>query len=120
MGARTSTIQFNIQLDEQNIPDKISWNASDEETKGDKDCRAVMLALWDHQQKSGLSIDLWTKEMTVQEMNLFFYQTLMTMGDTFLRATQNKELSNEIQKFASDFLNKVKQQEKSQFPPING
>jgi gliding motility-associated protein GldC len=73
-----------------------------------------MLALWDHTAKSGLSIDLWTKELTVQEMNLFFYQTFMTMSETFMRATHNKELSDDIQKFAGDFLEKIKRQEKNE------
>lgn len=118
MSGKTSEIKFNIQLDEQNIPDKIFWNASDAETQGDKECRAVMLALWDHNEKNGMSIDLWTKEMTVQEMNLFLFQTLLTMSDTFERATHNKTSADDIRKFAQDFLEKIKKQEKEQFPPL--
>ncbi len=118
MTGKTSEIKFNIQLDEQSIPDKIFWNATDAENKDDKECRAVMLALWDHNEKNGMSIDLWTKEMTVQEMNLFFFQTMLTMSDTFERATHNKEVSDDIRKFAQNFLEKIKKQEKEQFPPL--
>ncbi len=66
----------------------------------------MMLAFWDGKEKSALRIDLWTKEMMMDEMGDFFYQTLMTMADTYDRATHQKELVDEIKKFATDFYNK--------------
>jgi hypothetical protein len=39
-----------------------------------------------------MRIDLWTKEMPVDEMKIFFHQTLVAMSDTFfleLQATKN-------------------------------
>jgi gliding motility-associated protein GldC len=105
---KNSTIHLDIRLDEKNIPEKIDWQATDAEA-GNHEATAMLLALWDHQQKTGLSIDLWTKEMTIPEMNLFFYQTLATLGETFLRATKNKALSDEITTFAKHFFEKIKE-----------
>jgi gliding motility-associated protein GldC len=109
--ARISTIHLSIGLDKSNIPEQIGWEATDAEP-GLHQSNALLLALWDHKAKTGMSIDIWTKEMTIPEMNLFFYQTLSTLSDTFLRATKNKELSDDIKRFAGEFMEKVKQLEK--------
>ena len=106
---KNSEINLTINLDDNHVPEKISWNATDAEA-GNHESSAMLLALWDSKTKQGMSIDLWTKEMTIPEMNIFFYQTLLTMSDSFQRATQNKELSEEMKKFARNFFEKVKQQ----------
>ncbi|MBA3649006.1 MAG: gliding motility protein GldC [Chitinophagales bacterium] len=108
---RLSTINLSISLDKNNIPEKIDWVATDAEP-GIHEAGAMLVALWDQKAKTGLSIDLWTKEMTIPEMNLFFYQTFYQLSETFVRATQNKELSEDIKKFANEFIEKVKQAEK--------
>lgn len=63
----------------------------------------MLLAFWDAADKSALRIDLWTKDMMVDEMADFYYQVLVTMGDTFFRATQNKELTDDMKAFAEKF-----------------
>lgn len=108
---RESTIHLAVALDKNNIPESINWQATDAEP-GDHASNAMLLALWDHAAKTGMSIDIWTKEMTVPEMNLFFYQTFLTMSDSFFRATKNKELSDDIRNFAKSFIEKVKLLEK--------
>lgn len=113
-GARQTTIDFEINLDEQNIPVSIYWNATDAPADANKEARAILLALWDAKANNGLSIDLWTKEMTVQEMNLFYFQTMMSMSESFMRSTQQKDLADEIQKFAKEWIEKVKQKEKQE------
>lgn len=70
-----------------------------------------MLAFWDGAEKTALRIDLWTKDMMIDEMTDFFYQTLVTMADTYNRATQHDELVEKMKKFAHEFyhLSKEKQ-----------
>jgi gliding motility-associated protein GldC len=41
-----------------------------------------MLSVWDSKSKESMRIDLWTKEMPVDEMKIFFHQTLVAMSDT--------------------------------------
>mgnify|MGYP003352791845 CR=1 FL=1 len=108
----TSEINLAIHLDEKNIPERILWDATDAQQEGIKVTQAMLLALWDAKAKTGLSIDLWTKEMTVQEMNLFFYQTFITMSETFQRATNNEAMAKMISTFANEFIEEIKRQEK--------
>ena len=68
----------------------------------------MMLTFWDPTDKTALRIDLWTKDMMVDEMADFFYQNLMGMGDTYLRATQDKALSDEFKEFAKSFYQKFR------------
>jgi gliding motility-associated protein GldC len=105
--SKQSTINIEVGLDEKNIPGKIQWEATDAEP-GKHEAKAMLLAFWDQKSKSGLSIDLWTKDMTVPEMNIFMYQSLLSLSDSFHRATQNKAMSDEMKTFANRFWEKVK------------
>jgi gliding motility-associated protein GldC len=104
-----STIVINVDLDEKRVPERIEWKASESTAESVRVARAMMLAFWDATDKSALRIDLWTKELMVDEMADFFYQTFMTMADTFDRATHQTELSHEIKKFAGDFYSKFRE-----------
>lgn len=42
--------------------------------------------------------------MMVDEMADFFYQTLLTMADTYQRATRNEEQVNDLRNFAKIFI----------------
>ena len=105
---QTSTITIDIQLDHEKVPQQISWKASDSSADMAQKAKAMMIAFWDGADKSAMRIDLWTKEMMVDEMADFFYQTLVTMSDTYLRATQHTELSNDMKKFAEEFYKKFR------------
>ncbi len=105
---KQSNITVDIILDEQKVPQNIQWSASDSTADLKQDARAMMMTFWDAADKSALRIDLWTKDMMVDEMADFYYQTLMGMADTFLRATQNQELTNEMKMYAKEFYKKFR------------
>lgn len=98
-----SNIKINVQLDADKMPQQISWSASGSSAEDPQKAKAMLLAFWDSVDKSALRIDLWTKDMMVDEMADFYYQVFMTMGDTFQRATKNAELTNDIKSFAQKF-----------------
>ena len=106
-----STITIDVQLDPEKIPSQISWRASGSTQDEAQRAKAMMLAFWDGAEKTALRIDLWTKEMMVDEMADFFYQTLMTMADTYHRATRNDEMVKDLKDFAKDFYNKFREQQ---------
>jgi len=108
---KQSSINIDVLLDADKVPSTINWNASDSATELPNKAKAMMLAFWDSNDKTALRIDLWTKEMMMDEMADFFYQTLMTMADTYKRATQNEEMTNDMKKFAKDFYNKFRAQQ---------
>ena len=102
-----STINIQVDLDDEKMPETIEWNAPDGGVDDLKKAKAVLLSLWDGDQKSALRIDLWTKKMMVDEMNDFFYQTFFGLADTYMRATKNAELAGEMREFAKSFFQKA-------------
>mgnify|MGYP001064841876 CR=1 FL=1 len=106
-----STITIDVTLDNNKVPEAISWKASGSREDKAARAKAMMIAFWDGIDKTALRIDLWTKEMMVDEMADFFYQTLMTMADTYNRATQHTELVNDMKSFAKDFYKKFQEQQ---------
>jgi gliding motility-associated protein GldC len=103
-----STITIDVMTDENKVPDSISWSASDTTTDTAQKAKAMMISFWDGAEKAALRIDLWTKDMMVDEMADFFYQTMMTMADTYGRATQYTEQVEEMKKFSRDFYDKFR------------
>ena len=106
-----STIRIDVTLDDNRVRESISWSASDTTIENSQKAKAFMLALWDGADKTALRIDLWTKEMMVDEMADFFYQTMMTMADTYGRATNHHEMVDEMKVFAKDFYNKFREKQ---------
>ena len=107
----TSSISIDVTLDKDRVPEEIRWNATDSTAENARKAKAMMLAFWDGAEKTALRIDLWTKEMMIDEMADFIYQTLMTMADTYQRATQARVLMGEMKGFARDFDNKFREQQ---------
>ena len=103
-----SSIKIDILLDPDKIPQQINWQATDSSADTSQRAKALCLAFWDGVDRSALRIDLWTKDMMVDEMGDFYYQMLMTMADTFQRATKQDELSADMKKFAKIFFEKFK------------
>lgn len=102
--AKKSRITVDVGLDDKNMPVTMSWAASDNPAgPHPQACKAMLLALFDENTKETLKIDLWTNEMQVVEMDRMFYQTLRGLADTYFRATQNKELANQMQQFVFYF-----------------
>ncbi len=108
---KKSIITIEVGLDEDRVPQTIEWGASDSAIEANQKARAMMLSFWDHAEKTALRIDLWTNDMMVDEMADFFYQTLMTMADTYERATQHKEIVEDMKKFAHEFYHKFQQKQ---------
>jgi gliding motility-associated protein GldC len=101
-----SKIELNVELDENRVPEKLNWSAQDGGVVNEE-AKAVMLSVWDSKAQETLKIDLWTKDMPVDEMKLFFHQTLVTMSDTFLRATQDEKMTATMKDFCDYFAEKL-------------
>ncbi|GLB49082.1 gliding motility protein GldC [Neptunitalea lumnitzerae] len=102
----TSDIQLNIELDENKVPEKLSWTAKDGGIENEE-AKAMLLSIWDHDKKETLRIDLWTKDMPLDEMKIFFHQTLTAMSDTFYRATQDEKMTATMKDFCDYFAEKL-------------
>lgn len=103
-----SSIIIDVMTDENRVPDNILWSATDTSAENAQKAKAMMISFWDGADKAALRIDLWTKDMMVDEMADFFYQTLMTMADTYGRATKYHEQVEEMKTFAKGFYEKFR------------
>jgi len=106
---KESIITVGVQLDEKKVPEKIQWSASDSTAESMQNARAMMLNFWDGEEKAALRIDLWTKEMMVDEMIDFYYQAMMGMADSLARSTGQQELVEDLKKFATVFFRKFQE-----------
>ena len=90
-------------MDENKLPVNINWEATDIEQKGKTNCKSIMLSMWDPKEHKTLKIDLWTKEMTTDEMKIFFHQTLVSMANTLERATGEEKMAGDMRDFCEYF-----------------
>ena len=104
--ANTSEIKLTIELDENRVPEKLMWTAS-EGGINTEESKAFMLSVWDSNEKSTKCIELWTKDMSVDDMKIFFHQTLLSMTETFQRATGDEKMSATMKDFCDYFAEKL-------------
>ena len=102
----TSEIKFTVALDTNKIPENIHWSAQDGDVEN-QETKAILLSVWDSKAQETMRIDLWTKDMPVDEMKLFFHQTLVSMADTFYRATADEKMTDTMKDFCDYFAEKL-------------
>ncbi len=97
---KTTEITFKVTVDENNLPTKITWDAP---ASGEKsECKSMMVALWDEKENNTLRIDLWTREMSIEEMKKFYHQNIVTLTDTYVKATGDEATAKKMKKFLGE------------------
>ncbi|MCE3296403.1 MAG: gldC [Crocinitomicaceae bacterium] len=104
---KTSEIKINVGVNENNVPMRMLWSATDGKIENEE-AKAILLSVWDPKQKNTLKIDLWTDDMSVEEMKQFFHQSLLTMADTFERATGETLITEDLRDYCYHFADKMK------------
>ena len=104
--SKQNNINITVDLDANQVPEKITWDSTD--LSGTKNAKAMLLSLWDSKEMNTLNIDLWTKDMSVEEMSKFFFQTYITMVETFEKATNEDQMAMAMRDFAEFFGEKMK------------
>tara|TARA_Y100000589_G_C27081611_1_gene599898 strand:- start:253 stop:597 length:345 start_codon:yes stop_codon:yes gene_type:complete len=105
--SKTSEISIQVDLNENNLPIEMKWNAEDSKIR-DSIASAFFLSIWDPKQKNTMKIDLWTKDMSVEEMKQFFHQSLLSMADTFEKATGENLICEDLRDYCYHFAEKMK------------
>ena len=104
---KQSEIRFKIGLNAQNVPLDIKWMATDSQMQELRDCKSIMLSIWDAAEKNTLKIDLWTSEMSIDEMHAHFFQTIASLTESYERATKNPHAREEAKKFLDELTRKT-------------
>ena len=101
-----SKIKIEVGLDENRIPEMMKWSADDGGIIN-MESKALLLSVWDNKGKETYKINLWTKDMPVDEMKQFFHQTLVSMADSFQLATNDDKMSATMRDFCDYFAEKL-------------
>jgi gliding motility-associated protein GldC len=104
---KTSQISIQVGLNANQLPLRMIWSASDGQINN-AETAAFLLSIWDPKEKNTMKIDLWTKDMTIEEMKQFFHQTLLTMADTFEKATGEHLIAEDLRDYCYHFADKMK------------
>lgn len=110
---KKSHINFTIELDDKNVPEKISWEATDSPDNNLTETKAISLSLWDDVQKNTMRIDLWTKEMPVDEMKRFFIDCLGGLAQSILTSTGDEYMAGETNKLCDNLVKHVEKEYKN-------
>ncbi len=105
---KKSKIEIEIGLDKDNFPVEIMWSTTDAPANYPRqNAKSFLLSLLDRETGDTLKIDLWTKDTQVGEMDRMMYTTLRAMADSYLKASNNRELAEQMQHFAHYFGEKT-------------
>ena len=105
---KKSEIKFVIELDDENIPERIMWDADEKDQPGLSETKSISLSLWDHQSKNTMRIDLWSKDMPVDEMKRFYIDCLGGLGQSILNSTGDEVMSEEVNSLCDRLIEHMK------------
>lgn len=103
---KKTQITIEVELDENHIPEKIGWSAPDGGVEY-QEAKAALISVWDHKEREAMRLDLWTKDMPLEEMKAFFHQIFISMASSYERATNEDEVATYIVEFAETFAFKA-------------
>ncbi len=101
-----SEITIEIETDDEMVAERILWNATNK--PGDLDeTKAISVAVWDHKEQDTLRIDVWTKDMPLEEMRGFYINALAGMAESVQAATGDKEMADAMLALCERFADRV-------------
>ena len=106
-----SEINFTVELDEERVPEKIHWDATEKPEEVGTETSAINISIWDPEVKNTMRIDLWTKEMPVDEMKKFYIDCLGGMAQSLLSSTGDEFMSAEMNALCDKFIEYLRQQQ---------
>ena len=111
--SETSEIRFKVELDQENIPNKLFWEATDGPVNGLQETKAFTVSIWDHQEQNSLQIGLWQKDMPVDDMKRFCIDTIGGMAERIRTATDDAYMADEMESLCDRMIDYLKQENKS-------
>ena len=102
---KTSEINIQVGLNANQLPLRMLWSASDGQIDN-AEAAAFLLSIWDPKSKNTMKIDLWTKDMPVDQMKMFLHQILVSLANTYQRATGEEDVAQWMEQMAEEFAAK--------------
>ena len=98
---------IDVLMDENLIPEDLQWNSPQGKGQSEKASQSALIYLWNAQKNETFSLDLWTKKMSIEEMNKMMFQTIMTLANSYEKATSEDQLANAMRDFGEFFGEKT-------------
>ena len=108
---KKTDIVITVCLDKNRVPEKMSWSAKDGGVSN-QETKAFLFSSWDDVNQETVKIDLWTKDMPVDQMNVFFHQTLVSLSQSYMKATNNEKMTDAFNQFCDYFAEKLELKKK--------
>ena len=110
---KESKINFTVQLDKNNVTEKILWDATDKLDQVLTETKSISISLWDHVQKNTLRIDLWAKDMPVDEMKRFYIDCLGGLAQSMLSSTGDELMASETNALCEKLVEHLRKENNS-------
>lgn len=110
---KKSEIYFSIALDNDHIPEAISWRATDA-GENIQFAKAINISIWDRNQEGTMKLDLWTKDMPTDEMKFFFIDTIGAMAQTIETATSDSVMAQKMRDLCQELSKHIEEDQQKQ------
>ncbi len=100
-------LTVDVAMDENMIPEEIVWKSNDQQNSSEEKASAALIYFWNKTKNETFNLDLWTKEMSIEEMNKMMFQMIMTLANTYERATSEDQIALAMRDFAEFFGEKT-------------
>ena len=100
-------LKFEVELDENNLPISIKM-LEEKASNSSIDLKALMIAGWDAKRKETLRVDIWTKDMPVNDMFIMYHQNMMGMATSLEKSTGQNKLANALRDYCDFFAKETK------------
>ena len=100
-------LKFEVELDKNHLPVNIEMDTSDG-AENECNIKALMISAWAAQTKETLRIDLWTKDLPINEMFIMYHQTMTGMAASLEKATGHEKLAGALRDYCEFFAEQTK------------
>tara|TARA_B100000482_G_C12549925_1_gene275769 strand:- start:682 stop:1005 length:324 start_codon:yes stop_codon:yes gene_type:complete len=100
-------LKFEVELDENNLPNSIKM-LEDQAKNSAINLKALMIAAWDAKRKETLRVDIWTKDMPVNDMFILYHQNMMGMATSLEKSTGQDKLAQALRDYCDFFAKQTK------------
>ena len=108
---KKSEIYFSIALDNEHIPEAISWRATDA-GENIHFAKAINVSIWDRNEEGTMKLDLWTKDMPVDEMKRFYIDIIGSMSQTIRTATNDEVMAGKMKNLCQELIQHLENEQK--------
>jgi gliding motility-associated protein GldC len=109
---KKSEIKFTVELDKDNVPEKIFWEATDNPSGKTEETKAIALSIWDPYQRNTMRIDLWSKDMPVDDMKQFYIEAISGMAESIQGATGDEVMAKEMKDLCKKLIKHLEEENK--------